>query len=350
MQDLSPSLSFIATLLDVQYFCSIYLPSNYFYLLLVGYFHRFHKAHRNWFNEHSNYITSSTSVFPQRQQLQPNRKVGSRSPTMPHNSSIIYQNTGIFNKNYLGLVFLDNATQGAPPKRFRKIQGNPKKQNGNQQVFPTKTRGKFPPIHGRRTWARCRSGSTSASWRRRSSGHSGSWSCHAGSVSVLLYRPPFFWARICLNTWWCFSFFSLRLSRSLMIDSLTKLLRPTLSHVSPPLPASQESLLSTSATVELGMLGHLKWHINWYHEKTVDFLKSESILTGALCWSPLVKVEFSVENSNTHPFLTFSNFTNQVVLQVGGIKRLSVGILSESYRPLKNPFLSTQNGGGFLLS
>lgn len=55
-----------------------------------------------------------------------------------------------------------------------------------------------------------------------------------------------------------FLFFSLRLSRSLMIDSLTKLLRPTLSHVSPPLPASQESLLLTSATVELGMLGHLK--------------------------------------------------------------------------------------------
>ena len=94
MQDLSPSLSFIATLLDVQYFCSIYLPSNYFYLLLVGYFHRFNKAHSNWFNENSNCITSSTSVFPQRQQLQPNRKVGSRRfPTMPQNS-LIYQNTG----------------------------------------------------------------------------------------------------------------------------------------------------------------------------------------------------------------------------------------------------------------
>ena len=237
-----------------------------------------------------------------------------------------------------------------PPNVFEKSWEILLKKNGNQQVFPTKTGGKFPPIHGRRTWARCRSGSTSASWRRRSSGHSGSWSCHAGSVSVLLYRPAFFWGIHLSQHLMVFFFFSLRLSRSLMIDSLTKLLRPTLSHVSPPLPASQESLLSTSATVELGMLGHLKWHINWYHEKTVDFLKSESILTGALCWSPLVKVEFSVENSNTHPFLTFSNFTNQVVLQAGGIKRLSVGILSESYRPLKNPFLSTQNGGGFLLS
>ncbi len=58
-------------------------------------------------------------------------------------------------------------------------------------------------------------------------------------------------------------------------------------------------------------------------------------------------------------FVTLSNFTNQVVLQVGGIKRLSVGIfyflvclnIAINYRPLKihwfQPF-STQHGGEFL--
>lgn len=51
----------------------------------------------------------------------------------------------IFNKNYLGLVFLDNATQGAPPKRFRKILGNPLTKKRKSASFSHKNRRQVSP-------------------------------------------------------------------------------------------------------------------------------------------------------------------------------------------------------------
>ena len=170
------AISLIATLLDFHCLCC-----QYFYLLLVGCFHRFNRTHRNWFNENSNCITSSTSVFPQRQQLQP-VKVGSGFP-MPH-SSIIYPNTSDISQKLSWSCFPGHTNSRRPPNLFVK----------SLYILQTLKSGEFhSPTRAisisMSTWARCRSGSTSASWRRRSL-CSRSWVARLVLLSVSMQLFP----------------------------------------------------------------------------------------------------------------------------------------------------------------